>query len=82
MEILMEMPTRIAKEIEDLAEILGDSDDWMALKRLLLLQLPPKLRTNFSTRDPKTKEQSLNIFEREIIKYYKKLTGVQLVLKQ
>ena len=39
------------------------------------------MRKNFSTRNPKTKEQSLNDFERELITYYRQITGVTLVLR-
>jgi len=59
----------------------GDCDDWVAIKKQVLLNLPPKLRKNFSTRDPKTKEQWLNEFEKEMITYYKDLTGIKLVLR-
>ena len=78
----MALPKRILDEVKEAAIILEDTDDWMVVKKLLLLQLPPKLRTLFSTRDPKTKEQSLNEFEKELCSKYKKLTGIQLILKQ
>ena len=56
-------------------------DDWVTIKKQVLLNLPPDLRKNFSTRDPKTKEQWLNDFEKELIIYYKDLTGIELVLR-
>lgn len=78
----MQIPERILEEVEQIAPMLGDKDDWMTVKKLLLLSLPPKLRTNFSTRDPKTKKQSLNDFELALIDEYEKRTGVRLELKQ
>lgn len=59
----------------------GDCDDWVAIKKQVLLNLPSELRKNFSTRDPRTKEQWLNEFEKEMITYYKDLTGTKLVLR-
>jgi len=43
--------------------------------------LPPAIRKNFSTRDPKTKEQNLNDLEKEIINYHREQTGVRLILR-
>jgi len=51
------------------------------VKKQVLLNLPPAARKNFSTRDSKTKEQWLNDFEKDLIIYYKELTGVDLVLR-
>jgi hypothetical protein len=68
-------------EIIDLAIKLGTDcsvTSWMQLKKILLLTLPPVERTKFSTRHPKTKKQSLNAFERQIIENYEKKTGENL----
>jgi hypothetical protein len=68
-------------EIYELALVIGTSCDvkkWMDLKKLLLNSLPPSARTNFSTRDPKTKKQSLNKFERELLKMYENKVGITL----
>jgi len=63
------------------SEYVGDCDDWVTVKKQVLLNLPPPVRKNFSTRDSKTKEQWLNDFEKDLIIYYKELTGVDLVLR-
>jgi hypothetical protein len=55
-----------------------DVSSWVDLKKMLLLSLPPKERMKFSTRDPITKQQSLNSLEREIVDNYEKKTGVTL----
>ena len=68
-------------EIIDIAIILGmkcEIDSWLDLKKVVLVSIPSKDRTLFSTRDPKTKEQSLNKFEHTIIENYEKRTGVRL----
>ena len=55
-----------------------DVEEWMDLKKLLLRTLPPKARSNFSVRDPKTKKQSLNEFELRLIDNYYSKTGKKL----
>lgn len=67
--------------IEEVFAIVGDCDDWVTVKKQLLLTLPPELRKAFSTRDPKTKEQSLNDFEKDLIVYYSQTFGIELVLR-
>jgi hypothetical protein len=51
---------------------------WLDLKKMLLVSLPSTEREKFSTRDPVTKKQNLNKFERQIINNYEKKTGVEL----
>ena len=72
---------RILEEVKFVASFGGGCDDWVTIKKEIMKGLNPSLRKNFSTRDPKTKEQSLNNFERDIISYYKDLTGVALKLR-
>jgi len=50
----------------------------MELKKLMLVSLPPADRSNFSRRDPKTKKQQLNEFERKLIDNYCSRTGTML----
>ncbi len=59
----------------------GNCDDWVTIKKQVLLAVPSRLRKLFSTRDSKTKEQSLNNFEKEMIIYYKDVTGIDLILR-
>lgn len=61
--------------------MLRDNHDWMDFKKIMLRSLPPKMRKNFSTRDPKTKRQALNNFEKEMIDTYFRETGVKLKLE-
>ena len=64
------------------ARVLGEQDNWMDFKKIMLRTLPPRMRKNFSTRDPVTKKQSLNCFEEEMIDIYFQKTGVKLVLEE
>ena len=72
---------KIRESFRFVSSYTGDCDDWVTIKKQVLLNISPELRTNFSTRNPKTKEQWLNDFEKEMITYYKQLTGIQLVLR-
>ena len=70
-------------EIIDYAIELGSKCEvasWLDLKKILLISLPSSQRTKFSTRDPFTKHQSLNKFEKRIVDNYSKTTGVNLEL--
>jgi hypothetical protein len=53
-------------------------EDWMDLKKILLVSLPSPARKYFSIRDPKTKGQRLNDFERWLIDSYSMRTGLKL----
>lgn len=75
------IPPEIDKTLVMAASYMKDeTDDWMTIKRMLLLILPYKFRMYFSTRDPHTKEQRLNEFEKAVIFRWNSLTGVELVL--
>jgi len=78
----MNIPDRVLKELTLVASVAGSENDWVSIKKQLLLALPAKLRKLFSTRDAKTKRQSLNIFEMHVINEYKELTGIRLELLQ
>mgnify|MGYP000016413087 CR=1 FL=1 len=64
------------------ARVLGEQDDWMDFKKIMLRSLPSKMRKKFSTRDPITKKQSLNQFEENIIDIYFQKTGIKLTLEE
>jgi len=72
---------RIREQVEFVASYAGDCDDWVTIKKQIMLGIPSHLRKNFSRRDQKTKEQWLNDFEIYLISYYKDLTGVDLKLR-
>jgi hypothetical protein len=60
--------------------VLETNRDWMDFKKTMLRSLPSKMRKKFSTRDPKTKKQTLNNFEQQMIDTYFCETGVMLRL--
>jgi hypothetical protein len=68
-------------EITEIAIKLGAKckvDSWLELKKIILISIPSKSRSLFSTRDPITKLQGLNTFEQSIIGEYEKRTGTKL----
>ena len=77
----MKIPKRIIEQIEFVASYAEDCDDWVTVKKEVMRGIAPILRKNFSTRDPKTKEQWLNNFEKELITYYSNLTGIDLIVR-
>ena len=81
MDRLENIPVQIADQVKFVASYVGDCDDWVTIKKQIMLGISSPMRKNFSTRDSRTKEQSLNDFERELINYYKEITGTTLVLR-
>ena len=77
----MIIPKRICEQIEFVSSYASDCDDWVEIKKQILLGIPSGLRSNFSTRDPRTKEQRLNEFEKVIIHYWQQKTGTELKLR-
>lgn len=53
----------------------GHVDDWITIKKELLRALTPETRTLFSTRDPITKKQRTNDFERHVAEHWSEMTG-------
>jgi 8-oxo-dGTP pyrophosphatase MutT (NUDIX family) len=52
----------------------GHVDYWITIKKELLKALPPDDRRLFSTRDPVTKRQLINDFERCVAEHWSKMT--------
>jgi len=77
----MKIPDRLLEEMDFAYKLLGDSADWVSFKKVMLRSLPSNLRKNFSTRDSKTKDQHLNLFERKLIDIYKNRTSIELRLE-
>jgi hypothetical protein len=62
------------------ASYAGNVNDWMIIKKELLKTLSSHDRMYFSTRDPKTKEQSMNQFEKIVAEKWYNKTGVYPIL--
>jgi hypothetical protein len=58
--------------------IMTSSNDWFAIKMQIINSMNPKNRVWFSRRHHSTKKHILNDFDREVIAYWKELTGVDL----
>mgnify|MGYP001598673632 FL=1 len=76
------IPEKILQAIKEVAAYADSTDDWVRVKIEIMNRVPWQLRTNFSRRDQKTKEQWLNDFDKEVIEEWKKITGVELKIKE
>ena len=76
------IPEKILQAIKEVAAYADSTDDWVRVKIEIMNRVPWQLRTNFSRRDQKTKEQWLNDFEKAVIEEWKKITGVELKIKE
>tara|TARA_B100000214_G_C23852860_1_gene574260 strand:- start:397 stop:663 length:267 start_codon:yes stop_codon:yes gene_type:complete len=75
------MSQRIYDQVDFVMSYAGDCDDWVTIKKEVMKGIPSNLRKNFSTRDAKTKNHTLNNFEREIINYYRDRSGIHLIVR-
>ena len=80
-EFYMKISPRVMEELSLIAAYNTGDDDWMPVKKYLLLSLPPETRGKFSSRDKETNELKLNRFERELIDIYNDMTGIRLRVK-
>ena len=76
----MELNSRIKESLNIIAEYASEQTDWLIIKRLLINSIPVELRATLSKRHPKTKKHTLNAVDENIIKYWKEITGVELIL--
>lgn len=58
----------------------GHVDEWITIKKELLKALPTEMQAAFSTRDPITKKQRPNRFERMLAEKWSELTGREVIL--
>lgn len=58
----------------------GGCDDWLTIKKEIIKELPWELMKLFSKRDPITKKQRINDFERDLADRWSKLTGRSVVM--
>jgi len=54
--------------------------EWKVLKQELLRNLSPQKRKLFSRRDPRTKIQNFNEFEKTVVERWKQITGDELII--
>ena len=58
----------------------GASTDWLTIRKEIIRMMPPKERSRFSRRHYSTKLPIINDFDRAIIVYWKKQTGIELII--
>lgn len=63
--------------INNVFSYIGDVDDWLVIKKELLKTLSAADRMYFSTRDPITKKQRTNTFEKIVMEKWFVMTGVR-----
>jgi hypothetical protein len=69
------------KLIYDVIHIVGESsNDWFEIKNQIIFIMPPNERKNFSRRHYSTKKHILNDFDRAVINFWEKETGVKLFI--
>jgi hypothetical protein len=70
----------IEEAIDIVSSYVGKTDNWMTIKKELLKSLSSQDRMYFSTRDPVTKKQSMNDFEKIVAEKWYKKTGIYPIL--
>ncbi len=69
------MDPKVAEALIFVYNYAANIDDWLVIKKELLKALPSDVRTQFSTRDPVTKKQRTNDFERMVAERWSETTG-------
>lgn len=81
-EILKTPEEKISKEFVEamlFVRKFTDTNDFLTLKKQLILVLSPKAKSMFSTREKITNKQQTNDFERWLAKEWEKLVGKQVL---
>jgi len=66
--------------ISIVSSYVGLTNNWMIIKKELLKTLSPQDRMYFSTRDPVTKKQTMNTFEKIVAEKWRDKTGIYPIL--
>jgi len=75
----MTIPAFLLQRIDEVIEYVGNTtSDYLIVKRQLINIFPVPFRSLFSARHPKTKKHILNDFDKAVIAYWEKQTGVRL----
>lgn len=71
---------RVNEALGFVARYAKNISDWATLKKELLKYFSPQERKHFSTRDPITKQQSMNQFEEMLARKWSELTGTNVII--
>jgi len=75
------MNENVMSALREIYSYANHVDDWIVIKKELLRTLHPTDRKLFSTRDPITKRQRTNDFERNLAKIWEDMTHRPVVFK-
>ena len=79
------MDKELREKLEELITEIGEvykGSDWLIVKKYILKFSSPKHRKFFSTREHKSKKQSLNDFEISLIDFYESKFGIRLYINE
>lgn len=79
------MDKKTREKIQDLMIEIGEvykENDWLVVKKYILKFSSPKHRKFFSTRDHKSKKQTLNKFEISLVDFYENKFGTRLYIDE
>lgn len=72
---------KVEEAIGFVASYASNVSSWTIIKREILNNLPVEYRRLFSRRDPKTKKQNFNEFEKHVTDRWKELTGAEVIFR-
>jgi len=78
----MQVTDTVRDAMAMVATYAADTDDWLMVKRELLVLLPVCERELFSRRHPVTKRQTTNDYEDILIDVWFELTGMRLMIHE
>lgn len=79
------MDSKTKQKFEELITEIGEvykGSDWLVVKKYILKFSSPRNRKFFSTRDHKSKKQTLNNFEISLIDFYENKFGTRLYIDE
>ena len=79
------MDKETKQKLEELITEIGEvykGNDWLVVKKYILKFSSPKHRKFFSTRDYKSKKQTLNNFEISLIDFYENKSETRLYIDE
>lgn len=76
------MDENVEKALQFVGAYAPSIHEWRVLKKEVMKNLPPASRALFSTRDPVTKKQNFNDFERTVAERWREITGIELIFSR
>lgn len=71
------------KIIQDAIHIVGDTTkDWFAIKLQIIYLFPAKERKNFSRRHYSSKKHTINDFDKQVMDFWEKESGIKLEIDE